>query len=300
MQEKSLAIPVSATLYNRFQDYLLLTKFRLSSLVVFSASMGYIIAAGTHFSWAILFALMTGGFLVTGASNAFNQIIERDLDALMVRTANRPLPSGRMSIPEGLFSAFAMMIAGVLILWLIINPLCGLLSLISLILYTLIYTPSKRFTSFSVLFGAFPGAFPPLLGWVAEKNAIGPEALLLYGIQFIWQFPHFWAIAWVLNDDYLKAGFRMLPSGEGRTKNDAFQALAYTICLIPLGMLPQFFGFTGILSSALMVACGCLFTVQALRLYTRLDMKSARHLMFGSFIYLPVVQMIWMLDKLLQ
>jgi protoheme IX farnesyltransferase len=283
----------------RIQDYIQLTKFRLSSLVVFSAAMGYIIAMGNSFSWQTLLLLSVGGFLVTGSSNAFNQIIEKDIDKLMDRTMNRPLPTGRMSIPEAYAAAIAMGISGVLILWVGINPLCGILSLFSLILYVAIYTPSKKITPFSVLIGAFPGAFPPLLGWVAGRNEIGMEALVLYAIQFIWQFPHFWAIAWVLHDDYTKAGFKMLPTGQGRTKGAAFQTLVYSICLIPLGMFPVVFAFTSIYASILMVITGILFTVQAYRLFKQCDLKSAQRLMFGSFIYLPVIQIIWMLDKIL-
>ncbi|MBL0105094.1 MAG: protoheme IX farnesyltransferase [Bacteroidetes bacterium] len=298
MQDKSLGIPESITFASRIQDYVQLTKFRLSSLVVFSAAMGYIIAAGNGFSWYILGLLSLGGFLVTGSSNAFNQVIEKDLDKLMDRTMNRPLPSGRMTVSEALIAAFAMGIAGVAILWLQINALCGMLALLSLLLYTLVYTPSKKVTPFSVLIGAIPGAFPPLLGWIAFRNEIGPEGLVLYAVQFIWQFPHFWAIAWVLHDDYLKAGFKMLPSGSGRTKGSAFQTLVYTICLIPMGLMPEIFGFTGTIATVLMVACGVLFTMQAIRLYKDLELKSAQRLMFGSFIYLPVVQIIWMLSKL--
>ena len=197
MAQKSIALsdkPV--TLSARIQDYIQLTKFRLSSLVVFSAAMGYIIAEGAGFQWSTLLLLMLGGFLVTGSSNAFNQVIERDLDKLMDRTANRPLPAGRMSVPEALVASVLMGVSGVLILWLGINALCGILSLVSLVIYTTIYTPAKRVTPFAVLIGAFPGAFPPLLGWVAGKGEIGLEALILYALQFIWQFPHFWAIAW--------------------------------------------------------------------------------------------------------
>jgi protoheme IX farnesyltransferase len=298
MEQKSLSIPGSVNFSTRIQDYVQLTKFRLSSLVVFSAAMGYIIAMGRDFSWFSLLVLSVGGFLVTGASNAFNQVIEKDLDKLMVRTMNRPIPTGRMTPTEGLIAGFSMAISGVAVLWIGLNPLCGILSLLSLLLYALVYTPSKRITPFSVLIGAIPGAFPPLLGWVAAKNEIGMEALVLYAIQFIWQFPHFWAIAWVLHDDYEKAGFKMLPSGKGRTKSSAFQTLVYTICLIPLGIFPVVLGFTGVFASVLMVITGIVFTSQALTLFNRCDLKSAQRLMFGSFIYLPVVQVIWMINKL--
>ncbi len=298
MQEKTLELPNSISFSSRMQDYVQLTKFRLSSLVVFSAVMGYIIATGKDFSWSVIGILSLGGFLVTGASNAFNQVIEKDLDKEMDRTANRPLPTGRMSVAEALIAAFLLGITGVAILWFAINPLCGILSLLSLLLYTIVYTPSKRITPFSVLIGAIPGAFPPLLGWVAGRNSIDHEGLVLYAIQFIWQFPHFWAIAWILHDDYLKAGFKMLPAGAGRTKGTAFQTMAYAICLIPMGLLPAVFHMTNWLTAILIVICGILFTIPAVRLYRNCDYKSAQKLMFASFIYLPVVQIIWMINKL--
>jgi protoheme IX farnesyltransferase len=300
MEQKSIALSESpVTLSARIQDYAQLTKLRLSSLVVFSAATGYIIAQGADFHWWTLLLLMLGGFLVTGASNAFNQVIERDLDKRMDRTANRPLPAGRMSVSEALVAASLMGVSGVLILWLGINYLCGVLSLLSLVLYTWVYTPAKRLTPFAVLIGAFPGAFPPLLGWVAGRGEIGLEALILYALQFIWQFPHFWAIAWVLHDDYLKAGFRMLPGPNGRDRSSAFQTMVYTLGLIPMSFLPLAFHLTGWFTAALLAACAIHFSWQAVRLYRTLEIKDAQKLMFGSFIYLPLVQLIWMIDKLL-
>lgn len=298
MEQKIASIPSSVNFSARIQDYVQLTKFRLSSLVVFSAAMGYIIAMGREFSWFSLFVLSVGGFLVTGASNTFNQIIEKDIDKLMTRTMNRPLPTGRMSVSEAYIAGFAMAISGVSLLWIGLNPLCAILSLISLLLYALVYTPSKKLTPFSVLIGAIPGAFPPLLGWVAGRNEIGMEALVLYAVQFIWQFPHFWAIAWVLHDDYSKAGFKMLPTGQGRTKGSAFQTLVYTICLIPMAIFPVVFGFVGIIATVLMIITGMIFTYQALQLFNKCDIQSAQRLMFGSFFYLPVIQIIWMINKL--
>ncbi len=298
MSDKSLTLTQQVSFSIKLQDYMLLTKFRLSGLVVFSAAMGFIIASGSGFSWARLGILTLGGFLVTGASNGFNQIIEKDLDKLMERTANRPLPTGRMGIPEALMASLLMGISGVGILWLAINPLCGVLSLLSLLIYVLIYTPAKRLTTFSVLIGAIPGAFPPLLGWIAFTGEVGLEGLSLYAVQFIWQFPHFWAIAWVLHDDYKRAGFHMLPSGGGRNKKSAFQTLVYTICLVPMALLPQFFGFTGTVTTILLFICGLLFTAQAVNLYISCETKAAHRLMFGSFIYLPLVQIVWMIDKL--
>jgi len=297
MQEKSIILPNSYSFTARMQDYVQLTKFRLSSLVVFSAVMGYLIATGSQFNWASIIFLSIGGFLVTGSSNAFNQIIEKDTDKMMDRTADRPLPAGRMIVSDAMLAAILMGVSGIAILWLAFNALTGILSLFSLLLYVFVYTPSKKLTSFSVLIGAIPGALPPLLGWVAAKNHIGLEGLILYAIQFIWQFPHFWAIAWVLHDDYLKAGFKMLP-GKGRTKSSAFQTLAYSICLIPLGFVPELFGYANTIVTLLLVLTGMFFTAQAIRLYADCEMRSAQKLMFGSFIYLPVVQIVWMIHKL--
>ncbi len=275
-----------------------LTKMRLSGLVVFSAAMGFVIATRGDFSWAKLFILVAGGFLVTGSSNAFNQIIEKDLDKLMKRTSSRPLPDGRMSLPEAIIAASLMGITGIAILWIFMNPLCGMLSALSLLLYTLAYTPSKRFTPFSVLIGAIPGAFPPMLGWIAARNEIGFEAIGLYIIQFIWQFPHFWAIAWNLDEDYRKAGFKMLPTKGGRTKSTAFITMVYTSVLVPIALFLYYFHFVSIGSMFIIAACGLVFTFQSYLLFQNCTVKAAQRLMFGSFFYLPVVQIVIMLDKL--
>jgi heme o synthase len=226
-------------------------------------------------------------------------VIERDTDKLMERTKDRPLPASRMSVSEAFIAAMIMGLAGISILWIFMNPLCGMLSALSLLLYTLVYTPAKRVTPFSVFIGAVPGAFPPLLGYIAATNTINIEGLLLYFIQFIWQFPHFWAIAWVLDDDYKRAGFKMLPSGGDRNHRSAFQTVAYTLCLIPLAFLPDMFHLISLWATSLIVVCGVFFSVQAIKLYRKLDIKSAQQLMFGSFIYLPVVQIVLVMDKLI-
>jgi heme o synthase len=298
LSEKSLEIRPQVSFSSRLRDYGLLCKMRLTSLVVFSAAMGFVIATRGQFNVNQLLWLILGGFFVTGSSNAFNQIMERDTDKLMERTKDRPLPADRMSVTEAFAFAIITAIAGILILWIFMNPLCGMLSAVSMLLYTLVYTPAKRVTSFSVFIGAVPGAFPPLLGYIAATNVIGLEGLLLYFIQFIWQFPHFWSIAWVLDDDYKRAGFKMLPSAGGRNHSSAFQTVAYTLCLIPLAFLPNFFNMVGTTATVVMIASGVFFTVQAVKLYGKLDIKSAQQLMFGSFIYLPVVQLAIMFDKL--
>lgn len=285
----------------KFKDYSEFLKLRLASLVVLSANICYGIAA-EEFSLGIMAALSIGGTLLTGASNGFNEIIERDLDALMDRTKNRPLPMARMSLPEAWGLAILFGVLGIGSLWYFINPMSGLLGLLAMFLYAVVYTPLKRVTPFAVFIGAFPGSIPPMLGCVAATEGFGQItliSLLMFAVQFIWQFPHFWAIAWRVNDDYLKAGFKMLPSDGGRDRASAFQIVVYTIGLIPVSLLPVYFGFTGLLSAVVAVMAGLLFLKQAIDLYRTLDSAAAKRLMFGSFVYLPVVQFAYLIDTLI-
>jgi protoheme IX farnesyltransferase len=282
---------------SKVADYAAFIKLRLASLVVFSAVIGYFIGVrelNFEANWIQLTALILGGFLITGSSNGFNQIIERDTDKLMTRTENRPIPAGRMSVREGIILASIMGIVGITMLTYFTNVLSGILGAIALLLYTLVYTPAKKVTPFATFIGAFPGAIPPMLGWVAATKGfgmIGTPALLLYAIQFMWQFPHFWAIAWVLDDDYKKAGFHMLPSAGGRDKASAFQIVTYGIMLIPISLTPLLFRMSGTIPSIVILLCGILFLIQALKLYRDCEVRSAQALMFGSFIYLPIVQL---------
>lgn len=282
------------TVMSKVRDYGQFIKLRLAALVVLSAAIGYVIGVGHgDISWGKMLLLVLGGFLVTGSSNGFNQIWERNLDKLMDRTQNRPLPQERMGMNESLLIAALTGITGVVILWVFMNPLSGILGLIALLLYTVVYTPLKRVTPFAVFIGAFPGAIPPLLGCVAATEGFGEirlEAWVMFVGQFMWQFPHFWAIAWVLDDDYKKAGFRMLPSLGGRDKSSAFQVLVYTLFLLPMSLLPVLFGISGIVSAIVISVCGIFFFYQAYVLYRECTVEAARKLMFGSFIYLPVVQ----------
>ena len=276
-------------------DYIQLIKLRLSLLVVFSAAISFLIASREiGLDWLKFTMLIVGGFLVTGSSNAFNQIIEKDLDKLMTRTASRPLPNGRMMEKEAYIVSFAMGIIGILILWIFMNPLSGILGFAALLLYTMFYTPMKRQTPFAVFIGAFPGAIPPLLGCIAATNGFGhisSYAWVLFFVQFMWQFPHFWAIAWVLDDDYKKAGFYMLPSKGGRDKKSAFQILVYTLFLVPVSLAPVFLKISGNISFIIILACGIVFSYHAFKLFKDNSVESARKLMFGSFMYLPIVQL---------
>ena len=257
--EKQIANP------SKVRDYAQFLKLRLAALVVLSAAFSFVI--GSHqVNWNKMLLLVLGGFLVTGSSNGFNQIIERNLDKLMHRTHMRPLPQERMTIIESFILALTMGITGISILWIFMNPMSGILGLTALILYTLVYTPLKRITPFAVFVGAIPGAIPPLLGYVASTSGFGEitfQAWILFAVQFMWQFPHFWAIAWVLDDDYKKAGFQMLPSLGGRDKSSAFQILVYTLFLLPISLFPVMFHMSGFISAIIILICGIFFTYQA-------------------------------------
>jgi len=294
LSKSSASITNSVSTPSKVADYAMFLKLRLSGLVVFSAVIGFCIIAKGNIDWVKVAWLTLAGFLVTGSANGFNQIIERGYDKIMERTMMRPLPQERMSVSEATILASVLGIIGLIMLWFFLNPLSSLLSALSIALYVLAYTPLKRKTAFAVMVGAFPGAFPPLLGAIAATENFGsvPYAgLVLFAIQFMWQFPHFWAIAWVMDDDYKKAGFRLLPSGE-RNKASAFQIVVYTLFLLLMSMVPVFFGMTHtIIAPIVILICGLLFFYQAVKLYKECSVKAARQVMFGSFAYLPFVQL---------
>jgi protoheme IX farnesyltransferase len=210
----------------------------------------------------------------------------------------RPLPTHRLTVPEVLIFSGLCTLISLYLLWQFTNPLTVVLSIISMVLYCFVYTPLKRVGPIAVLVGAFPGALPPLLGWIAATGAITHEAMIIFGIQFIWQFPHFWAIAWVADDDYKKAGFKLLPSGGGKDLNTAIQIMIYTMFLIPLGLLPATFGMTGLTSAIIATVCGAAFFGQTFSLMKTGSRQSALRIMFGSFLYLPIVQIAFLLDKI--
>jgi protoheme IX farnesyltransferase len=278
--------------------FIQLLKMRLSMLVAFSCAFGYTLATTGRLNIETLAMLYLGGFLLSGASSSINQIIERDLDKVMTRTMNRPLPTHRLTVNEAIIFTIICLFASIFILSIYTNPLTVILSLISMILYSFVYTPLKRVGSIAVFVGAIPGALPPLLGWVAATGSISHEALIIFGIQFIWQFPHFWAIAWVADDDYKKAGFKLLPSGGGKDLNTAIQIMIYTMFLIPLGLLPAKFGITGIDSAIVATVCGIAFFAATFSLMKTGSRKSALIIMFGSFLYLPIVQIAYLMDKI--
>ena len=297
-KERTLTASPSFSLKQKLADYGMIAKFRLSFSVVFSAGAGYLLAPGV-FSGSVFAALMIGGFLVVGASNAFNQVLERNRDALMDRTKNRPIPAGRMSVLEAMITASLMMIVGLGILY-SINPLTAGFGALSIFIYTLVYTPMKAKSPLAVFVGAIPGAIPFMLGWVAAVNDFDIEPGTLFAIQFMWQFPHFWAIAWLAYDDYAKAGYYLLPTRK-KDSSSALQIVVYSIWMMFVSIIPVF-GFTGELTlswwaTILILALGFYILVKAMKLKRNKDMLSARALMIASIMYLPLVQVIYVVDK---
>ena len=279
---------------SQFKIYLIFTKFRLSFLVILSALSGYLFAGGTDL--LEIFYLLLGGTLVTAASNGANQIWERDLDSLMKRTENRPLPRGWMSLKEAYLICIFSLIIGTILL-LLINWQSAALGFLAFITYVFIYTPMKRVSPWAVLVGAFPGAIPPFLGAIAATDHFGFLPGILFFVQFTWQFPHFWAIAWVLYDDYKLAGFSLLPSKSGRSKASAFQIMAYSLALIPFSLVPWLLGWTGSLTLYVASGLGILFFLYAYKLFVNCETADARKLMFASFVYLPIIQFVYVFDR---
>ena len=296
--------PNSLSLSKIFNDFKQITKAGLAISVLFSSIAGYLLGFDDEhpFSWLTLLMLAVGGYCMVGASNAFNQVIEKDLDALMDRTKNRPVASNRMASNVALFIASLLTIVGLILLYLI-NPETAMFGAISIFLYTSVYTPLKAITPLSVFVGAFPGAIPFMLGWVAATNHFGIEAGTLFLIQFFWQFPHFWAIGWFLYEDYEKAGFFMLPTGK-KDKSTATQIMLYTIWLIVASLLPCL-GYTGQLflspiSAILVFLLGLYILFYAVKLYQTRTSKAARTLMLVSVTYITILQIIYITDKFLR
>jgi protoheme IX farnesyltransferase len=282
----------------KLRDYYLLMKFTLSFTVVFSCVISYLLVPGVRFDLVSVLLLFAGGLLVTGSANAINQVVEKDTDALMHRTSRRPVAAGRMSADEAWTFAGVSGIIGIFVLGYWFNPTTAIISAFSLFLYGFVYTPLKKVHSIAVLVGAIPGALPCLIGWVAGADALTPGGWILFSLQFFWQFPHFWAIAWVAYNDYSKAGFKLLPSTGGPTKYAAIQAILYSVILVPIGFLPHVSGLTGTISMYVVLAANLYMVWQCLRLYREMDVKAARRVMFSSYIYLPVVLLALYADKL--
>jgi len=291
----------------KVKDYLQLMKLSLSIMVVFSSVISFLLTQGSEQyvmnRWTMIFLLFVGGMLVTGSANAINQVVEKDTDAMMKRTASRPVASGRMSVAEGWAFAIITGAAGVFILGHYFNWLAAGLAAFSLFLYAFIYTPLKKVNSIAVLVGAVPGALPCLIGWAAGDGYLGTGGWVLFAFQFFWQFPHFWAIAWVAHKDYSTAGFKLLPADKGPSKFTALQTILYSLLLIPVTLAPFFIGMcsyenvSGIISLSLIGLANLFMIGRCLTLYRKMDVASARQVMFGSYMYLPVVMLALLLAK---
>ena len=301
MQDKNtISNSTSFALASKAKDYFLLIKFTLSFMVVFSTVVSYLLAPNIRFDLLQVLLLFAGGMLVTGSANAINQILEKDTDAMMMRTAKRPLASGRMAVKEAWIFVVVSAVLGCYIMY-TFSLEAALLSLFSLLLYGFVYTPLKKINSIAVLVGAVPGALPCLIGWVASFGE-GQEnswtgGWILFAIQFLWQFPHFWAIAWVAHKDYSAAGFKLLPSDKGPTKFTALQTIMYSVMMIPVGILPYYYQLSGITSMWILLGCNLFMVLASIQLFRKMDVASARKVMFSSYFYLMIVLLSLYADK---
>ncbi len=297
MEQETVKQSSSFKIAAKLKDYMLLVKFNLSFMVVFSAVVSYLLAPlVTGFDVESILLLFVGGMLVTGSANAINQALEKNTDAIMKRTAGRPVAAGRMTVAEAMSFAIVSGLTGVMLLW-HFNSLTALLSLFSLFFYAFVYTPLKKVSSVAVLAGAIPGAMPCLIGWAAGNDSLSAGGWILFTIQFFWQFPHFWAIAWIAHKDYTAAGFKLLPSGEGQTKYSALQAVIYSLLLLPVGVMPYFNGMSGMISLFVVLVANLFMVGVCVKLYLEMTTGAARRVMFASYIYLPVVLLALLIDK---
>lgn len=285
-------------LMQRLKDFQLLVKLRLSLTVVFSSVMAFLIASSGSIEWQHIFILGLGGFLVTGAANILNEVLEKDFDKLMKRTADRPLAAGRMQVADAVMAAGFMSMSGITLLALF-NPWTAFLGMLSLVTYSFVYTPMKRISPTAVVVGAIPGALPTLIGCVAAQGELTLLGWSLFAIQFLWQFPHFWSIGWLGFEDYKKAGYKLFPEKNGKQDTSpALQAFVYALLLIPTGLLPYYLGASGIVSAILVGIMSVAYAWFALGFYRQNDRKSALQLMFFSFIFIPVSLIVLYIDKL--
>ncbi|TAF66460.1 MAG: protoheme IX farnesyltransferase [Cytophagales bacterium] len=294
-ENEEIYIPYKTKLYAYYE----LLKPRLSFLVAFSAAFGYLLVSQT-IDWFGLLSVAFGGFLISGASITINQMIEKEIDKKMRRTQNRPLPLNKITVQEAGVYALGVAMIGLSLLLYTTNLLTTGLAFLSMLLYSFVYTPLKRVGPIAVFVGAIPGALPPLLGVTAVSGTLNREALIVFAIQFIWQFPHFWSIAWVLDEDYQKAGFKLLPSSKGKTTWSAMQICLYSLLLIPMSALPYWVGISGGVSFIIAMLAGIIFAFPSFQLWLggTDDRKHALRIMFGSFLYLPIVQIAYLLDKI--
>ncbi len=298
-QDEAKQILIFGGLKQAITDFGLLVKFKLTLLVLFSAVMSYAIVCEGAVSWGAMLLLTLGGFLVTGSANALNQVLERDYDRLMPRTADRPVVTGRMSVSTAVLLAGLMALFGISILS-IFNPLTGFLGTLSLISYAFVYTPMKRSTPLAVVVGAIPGALPLIIGCVAHEGFISPIAWMLFALQFLWQFPHFWAVAWLADEDYKKAGFYLLPSKNGE-KDQTTGLLSFVFCLLMVGSATLSFllGYVGLTATVILVLLNVYWAAQCWNLYKTCERTAARKQMFTSFVHLPLSLIVLLLDKVI-
>lgn len=282
---------------DKIKAYVELLKLRLAVVVGLSGALGYMLGTTNSYNVGLILLFSVSGLMITGAANATNQALEVELDRMMHRTGQRPLPSGRITKRNALYFAGVLLFAGILIQALWFNPLAAAISFVSYLLYSFAYTPLKRVGPVAVFVGAIPGGLPPLIGCVAAKGTIDVEALLLFCIQFVWQFPHFWAVAWVLDEDYKKANFRLLPLDNTKSLRTAMVVMAFTLVLFPLSLLPTHMGFVGPTAMWVAVVSGLGFLAFNWRLIKHGTDRNALQMMFYSFLYLPVVQIAYVLDK---
>lgn len=290
--EKEISL---SSVHAKVRAYAELIKIKLTLAVVFSGVFGYCLAADVVVWWKLA-TLTIASIAITGAANVINQIIEKESDKLMKRTANRPLPTGRVAVGEAAVFAFVLFGISSFLFVEVFNIRAAALAILSLLLYGFVYTPLKTKGQVAVWVGALPGAFPPMIGWVAATNHFGWEPGILFAIQFFWQFPHFWAIGWLAFDEYKKAGIQMMP-GDGKNTETAFRIMIYTLFLVPVGWLPYMLGMTGINSALVAMIGGILFLAQTFHLVRTCTDKAALQMMFGSLLYLPVVQIAYLIDK---
>jgi heme o synthase len=291
----------SFALASKVKDYFQLIKFTLSFMVVFSTVVSFLIAPYeqiyTRHTLLSVLLLFIAGLCITGSANTINQALEKDTDALMARTATRPIASGRMSVNEGYIFAFITGTIGVGMMWYFFNFSSAMVGLASLFIYGFIYTPLKKINSIAVLVGAIPGALPCLIGWVAATDNFSVGGWVLFGIQFLWQFPHFWAIAWLAHEDYTKAGFKLLPSDKGPTKFTALQTIMYSAMMIPVGILPYYYHLSGQISMWIVLGCNLWMVYTSILLFMKMDKPAARKVMFSSYFYLMIVFLALWADK---
>ena len=298
MQTNEVKSGPASIIRSKLKDYQQLMKFTLSFTVVFSSVVSYLMVPGIEFDILSVLLLFAGGMLVTGAANAINQIVEKDTDAKMKRTAARPVASGRMHIDEAATFSVVAAIFGIFIIGLWFNWMAAGIATFCLFLYGFIYTPLKKVHSISVLIGAIPGALPCLIGWAAGDPLLGIGGWTLFALQFFWQFPHFWAIAWVAHEDYSSAGFKLLPDVGGPTKYAAVQSILYSVLLIPIGVMPYVFGMSGMVSMIIVGIANLVMFWQCVRLFREMNVTAARRVMFGSYFYLPIVLLSLLADKM--